>query len=207
LLAYISGKLTYKSTKSVIIDVNGIGFHVFIPLSTYYRLPENNERINLFTYFYVREDMISIYGFKTGEEKEAFGMLISVTGVGPKLAIKVLSELSIEEFKSAVVRNDPGLLTSIPGVGKKIGQRLLLELKEKVASLPGKEAEWDGRRDLADDAISALVSLGYTQSASCNAVKKVLESTKEDSHRMDEVLPKAEISLETIIKRTLKELR
>lgn len=195
MLAYILGKLAYKSPKYVIIDVNGVGFCVFAPLSTYYKLPQINETIKLFTYLHVREDAILLYGFKTTEEREAFEMLISVTGIGPKLAMNVLSELSVEEFKSAVMRNDPKILTSIPGVGKKIGQRILLELKEKVTLLPGKELKEIGRREIVNDAISALISLGYTQNSASSAVEKVLESTKE------------EISLESFIKQALRELR
>ena len=195
MFAYISGKLVYKSPKYTVLDVNGIGFRIFTTLSTYYKLPEINEVTKLFTYLHVREDIILLYGFKTGEEREAFEMLISVTGIGPRLALNVLSELSVEEFKSAVMRNDPAVLTSIPGVGEKTGQRILLELKEKVTLLPGKEMEGIGRKELVNDAISALISLGYTQSSSTSAIRKVLSPAKE------------EISLELLIKQALKELR
>jgi len=201
LFAYISGKLTYKSTKYVVLDVHGIGFRIFTPLSTYYKLPQINEATRLFTYLHVREDIILLYGFKTIEEKEAFEMLISVTGIGSKLAINVLSELSVEEFKSAVMKNDPRMLTSIPGIGKKIGQRILLELKEKVTLLPGKEPQGIGRRELVNDAISALISLGYTQSSSNDAINKVL-SLRATGEKTGE-----EISLEVLIKQALKELR
>jgi holliday junction DNA helicase RuvA len=195
MFAYISGKLDYKSPRYVILDVGGVGFCIFTPLSTYCKLPETGEMVKLFMHLHVREDVILLYGFKTNGEKETFEMLISVSGIGPKLAISVLSELSVEEFKSAIMSNDPKTFTSISGVGKKIGQRILLELKEKVVFLPGKEPKDAGRKGLIDDAVSALVSLGYTQSSSADAIKKIFESSKE------------EILLEDLIKKALKELK
>jgi len=195
MFAYIKGKLVYKFPKYIVLDVNGIGFRIFTPLSTYYKLSDVDDTTTLFTYLHVRENAILLYGFKTSEEKEAFEMLISVAGIGPKLAINILSELSVEEFKSAVMKEDSKALISIPGVGRKIGQRILLELKEKVTLLPGKITPGTGVKESANDAISALISLGYTSSSASSAVKNILDSVKE------------EISLEVLIKRALRELR
>lgn len=192
---YISGKLVYKSPKYIVLDVNGIGFRILISLSTYYKLPEINEIAKLFIYFYLRENMSLLYGFGTNKEKETFEILISVRGVGPRLAINVLSELSVEEFKSAIIKNDLETLIGIPGIGKKMVQRILLELKEKVLLITGEEIEVSDRKELIDDAILALVSLGYTQNSSTSAVKKVLESTKE------------EVSLEILIKQAIREFK
>lgn len=192
---YISGKLVTKSPKCLVVDVGGIGFNIFIPLSTYTGLSKEQDPVKLFIHFYMREDAIFLYGFKTEEERKVFEMLLSVSGVGPKLAVSILSELSVSELKSAIIRQNANILNSISGVGKKITQRILLELKEKAVFIAGKEDQAFSGSQNMNDAIEALVSLGYTQPSSFRAVNKVLEIEKKD------------LTLETLIKRSLKELK
>jgi len=192
---YISGKLVSRSSKCLVVDVNGIGFNIFVPLSTYSSLSQDQDFVKLFIYFYMREDAILLYGFKTEEEKKIFEMLLSVSGVGPKLAISILSELSASELKSAIIRQDAGLLNSISGVGKKITQRILLELKEKAVFIAGKDDQSFSGGQSMEDAIQALVSLGYSQPSSFRAVKKVLDTEEKD------------MTLEVLIKKSLKELK
>lgn len=195
MIGYISGKLTYRSPQYIIIDVNGLGFQIFIPLSTYYKLPQINEEVKLFTYLHVKENGMVLFGFYSREEQGIFEMLLSVGGVGPKIAINILSELSIPEFKGAIRNENLKTITSVSGVGKKIGQRILLELNDKIGKLSEEEIRIFGKRELFDDAVSALVTLGYNKNSSENAVNKILKETS------------GEINLESIIKQALKHLR
>jgi holliday junction DNA helicase RuvA len=175
MIAHINGRLAHKSMDSVVIDVNGIGYEVFIPLSTFYKLPEVNETVSLNVHTHLREDAIQLYGFLSHEEKEAFALLISVSGIGPKLARNILSGISVGDLVSAVSGSDKGRLSSIPGIGSKSAERLILELRDKIKNI-GKTGETKGTESSKDmlttDVISALDNLGYKNSQSVEAVKK-----------------------------------
>jgi len=132
MIAHIKGKIIYKSPESVVVDVSGVGYEVYIPLSTYYKLPDTEEYISLNTYTHIREDALQLYGFLTQREKEIFQLLISVSGVGPKLARNILSGIPAEDLISAISSGDIARLRSIPGVGGKTAERLVLELKDKM---------------------------------------------------------------------------
>ena len=132
MIAYLSGKILIKLTNSAVIDVNGVGYEVQIPLSTYYDLGEVGSTVSLQIYTQVREDAIQLFGFRTALEKELFLKLLSVTGVGPKLGLTMLSGLSAEELIQAILAGNLVQLTAIPGVGRKTAERLLLELKDKL---------------------------------------------------------------------------
>jgi Holliday junction DNA helicase RuvA len=166
MIASLTGRLAAKHPGGVVIDVQGVGYDVLIPLSTYYRIPEPDESASLFIHTHVREDAIQLFGFLTRREKEAFLMLLSVSGIGPKLALNVLSTLNVEDLVVAIRDENYKTLASVPGIGKKSAGRLSLELKDKVEKLtmaadirPAKPR--DPSTQLVDDALSALVNLGY----------------------------------------------
>ncbi|MBI5826830.1 MAG: Holliday junction branch migration protein RuvA [Deltaproteobacteria bacterium] len=176
MIAHIRGKLMRKTTESVIIDVNGVGYEVFIPLTTYYQLPDMGQELSLNVHTNVREDALQLYGFLTPEEKEGFQLLISVSGVGPKLARNILSGIPIGDLVSAIASSDRARLNSIPGIGTKSAERLIVELKDKVRNLQrpeeAKEPAGRERDQLSVDVISALDNLGYRSAPSEEAVKK-----------------------------------
>lgn len=179
MIAILSGKLIEKTTESVIVDVGGVGYEVFIPLSTFYKLPNLNEAVTFKVYTHLRDDAIQLYGFLTSEEKESFQMLLSVAGVGPKLARNILSGITVEDLVTAISSSDRVKLSSIPGIGAKSAERLIVELKDKVKNIAKTVRPVDAPKDaLTADVISALENLGYKNSASEEAVKKVRAALK-----------------------------
>jgi Holliday junction DNA helicase RuvA len=182
MIAHLKGTLLTKATDSVIIDINGVGYEVFVPLSTFYTLPdEQGHEIILHIHTHVREDAFLLYGFKTILEKRIFRLLISVSGIGPKLGMNILSGIGPDALLTAIAQGDVAKLQSIPGVGKKTAERIALELKDKArlispetADMPPAKVASHEERLLRDDAISALVNLGYTLKAAEKAVEKAL---------------------------------
>jgi Holliday junction DNA helicase RuvA len=198
MIALLRGTLAYRSIDHVIVDVSGVGYRLHIPLSTYYALPETGE-VSLFTHTHVREDALLLYGFLSLEEKDLFVILISISGVGPKLAVNILSHIPVQELKRAIASGDIKRLSSLPGIGKKTAERLVLELKDKVGPvdmLPEATEALTGSGgsagDLMNDVLSALVNLGYKE----NQARKVLENME-----LEPGLP-----METILKGALKVL-
>lgn len=189
MIAYLSGKLLEKEANWIIIDVGGVGYEVIIPLSTFYDLGEIGENISLRIYTYVREDVLQLFGFKTVRERELFLLLISVSGIGPKSAITALSGMSADEIIGAIRQNNLARLNSIPGVGKKTAERLVIELRDKIAKLSAvstEEMQAEGipqtsGDDVYDDAISALVNLGYQRNAAEKALKQAMQEGTEMS--------------------------
>lgn len=168
MIALLTGHIAYKSPDHIILDVNGVGYRVLIPFSTYYELPEEGGSASLHIHTSVREDAIQLYGFRTRLEKSFFQLLISVTGVGPKLARDILSNIQPGPLAQALLQSDIHKLSTIPGIGKKTAERLVLELKDKVgkldmSSLPAIEARQIPTEDVAEDVISALLNLGYKE--------------------------------------------
>lgn len=168
MIALLTGKLAYKSIDHLIIDVGGVGYRVRIPLSSFYVLPEAGE-VQLHIFTYVKEDAIHLYGFLTAVEKELFILLLSVSGVGPKLAVNILSNIPAADLRAALSQGNDKRLAAIPGIGKKTADRLILELREKVGKLaaaagvayPG--AAPPRATDTLDDTLSALINLGYKE--------------------------------------------
>ena len=198
MIALIRGTLAYKSIDHVIIDVNGVGYRLHIPLSTFYSLPEEGE-ISLFTHTHVREDALLLYGFLSMEEKELFVTLIGISGVGPKLAVNILSNIPAPDLKRAIAAEDVKRLSGLPGIGKKTAERLVLELKDKIGHLEEEAGDESpglssGKTTdlLIDDVLSALVNLGYKEAQA----RKVLENM--------ELPPGA--TMENILKGALKVL-
>lgn len=180
MIAHINGILIKKTTQSLIIDNGGIGYEIIVPLSTFYSLPEEDNGVSLHIYTHVREDAFVLFGFKTILEKEIFRMLISVTGIGPKLAINILSGIGPDELLEAMAIGDALRLQSIPGVGKKTAERIALELREKAIRVrPDLEVttvQFKTHEDkkVVDDALSALLNLGYPARSAKSAVQKAL---------------------------------
>lgn len=197
MIAYLKGTLLAKTTESVVIDNSGVGYEVITPLSTFYSLPREKEEVGLHIYTHVREDAFLLFGFQTTVEKDIFRLLISVSGIGPKLAINILSGIGPNELLEAIVRGDSVRLQAIPGVGKKTAERMALELKEKASKISidkeitKTEVVGDRDRMVLDDALSALQNLGYPARPAKQAVDKALSNIKE-------------INLEGLIKEALR---
>jgi Holliday junction DNA helicase RuvA len=193
MIAQISGRLAVKKPNLIIVDVHGVGYEIHIPLSSFYPLPDPGGEISLQIHTHVREDALSLFGFLTEKEKLVFTRLIAISGIGPKLAITILSGIPLEDFIAAVQKGDLFRLTTIPGVGKKTAERILLELKDKMVDvvLAAPTAE-SAPSPIRDDVISALMNLGYQKVNAEKAVKAVEASAPE--------------SCEAILKTSLKRL-
>ena len=203
MIAHLTGTLLAKQATNVIIDVGGVGYEVTIPLSTFYDMEEAGAQIALRIYTHVREDALQLYGFRTARERELFLRLISVSGIGPKLGITMLSGMSADEIISAIRTNNLARLTSIPGVGKKTAERLVIELRDKITSLssplldddlsvPGAVAGGPATEDaVREDTLSALLNFGYQKAAA----EKAITTTMADG---------GEISVEALLRRSLR---
>jgi len=173
MIGYLRGKLVDKRPNQVLVDVNGVGYLVSIPLSTFYALGELHEDVTLLIHTHLREDSIALYGFLTAREKQFFELLISASGVGPSLALKILSGMSVDELLPAIRAGDLVRLTRIPGVGRKTAERIVVELRDKLAAMEPQQLERvpaAGRRQLESDVVSALLNLGYVRRAAEKAV-------------------------------------
>jgi len=180
---YLSGKLIEKTPTSVIIEAAGIGYDLTIPVSTYASLPALGEQVKLLTHFVVREDAQLLFGFATEEERKMFRMLISISGIGPKIANTALSGILVEDLKVAIKEGNVAVLTSISGIGKKTAERMVIELREKVILEGGKTSGTKSASPLisgeAEDAVQALISLGYSKNEAQTAVDKAQKSAPE----------------------------
>ncbi|MGH9339451.1 MAG: Holliday junction branch migration protein RuvA [Acidobacteriota bacterium] len=189
MIARLKGLLAEKHSNRVIVDVQGVGYEVFIPFSTYYELGEVGESVSLRIYTHVKEDALSLYGFLTSREKTLFAQLIQLSGIGPRLGITILSGLPVEEFVQSIMRGDVARLNSIPGVGKKTAERILLEMRDKVASVfpdTAERAEEGISGSLQKDVVSALVNLGYAKNVAEKAIAQA--SREQPSGRFEDLL-------------------
>ena len=181
MIAYLSGKLLEKSANTVIVDIGGVGYDVSIPLSTFYELGEVGDDVQLRIYTHVREDAIQLFGFSTVRERDLYLKLISVQGIGAKSGIAMLSGMNADEIIAAIRSDNLAKLTAIPGVGRKTAERLVIELRDKVgelaasaAAVPGSpRLKTAGEADAFDDALSALVNLGYQRNAAEKAIQDI----------------------------------
>ena len=170
MIGRLTGVLAEKSPPQVLIDVNGVGYEVDVPMSSFYNLPALGERTTLLTHFVVREDAQQLFGFLTAAERGTFRQLIKISGVGPRMALGVLSGLSVAELTQAVAQQQAARLVKVPGIGKKTAERLLLELKGKLApdlGLPGAVITTDAQSDI----VQALIALGYSERDAAAALK------------------------------------
>lgn len=183
MIGQLRGIILEKQPPQLLLDVNGVGYEIDAPMSTFYRLPEVGKELTLLTHFIVREDAHHLYGFATSEERTLFRTLLKVNGVGPRLALTILSSIEPDEFVRCVVNNDTESLVRLPGIGKKTAERLIIEMRDKLAawqktspaelSLFPNKTEGGSRNQLVQDAISALVALGYKPQEASRAVSKV----------------------------------
>jgi Holliday junction DNA helicase RuvA len=194
MIAHLSGKLLSKQPNQVIIDVSGVGYEVNIPVSTFYEVGELGTPVQLQIYTHVREDTIALFGFKTSKEKLVFEYLTSISGIGPKLGITILSGMPVDELVSAIRQSSLARLTSIPGVGKKTAERLVVELRDKLSKLQGEAVEASSSivpvSQQEEDVISALVNLGYGKPAAEKAVQRVISASNGEP-AFEEILRKA----------------
>lgn len=176
---YLKGRLISSAPDQVVVEVNGVGYSLVTPLSTFERLPSPGDEITILTHHYVREDEETLYGFATGEERELFRLLLGVSKIGPKVALGVLGGIPVSAFAGAIAAGDIDLLSSVPGIGKKTAGRLILELKEKIELFPGirpgaGKSRLEGGEAKAADVLRALQSLGYRPAAARKALEKAL---------------------------------
>jgi len=204
MIAHLSGTLLSKHATSVILDVGGVGYEVNIPLSTFYDLGDIGALVQLRIYTHVREDALQLFGFKTARERELFLRIISVSGIGPKLGITLMSGMSADEMIESIRTNNLARLTLIPGIGRKTAERLVIELREKMAALASGAVEDDGQKvqtgpaptsedGVRSDALSALLNLGYQRGPAEKAIDTVMRETPE-------------LSVETVLRSSLRKL-
>ncbi len=197
MITSLRGTLIRKSPTEIVVDVQGVGYGVNIPLSTFEALGDVNTPVSLFTYLHVREDALQLYGFASEEERNLFRVLISVTGIGPKMAQGILSGISGGDLRNAILQGNFSTLTAIPGVGRKLAERLVLELRDKIGKVPAGSsllaASTDAQSQVRSEALLALTSLGYNRATAERAIKTAI---KDDTA--------VEASVEKLIKAALR---
>ncbi len=197
MIASLRGILAFRGPNRVVVDVNGVGYEVGVSLSTLGALPEEGE-VFLHIHMVVRETALELFGFADVEEKALFEMLLSVAGVGPKIAVSILSGISPDSFRNAVLEGDSHKLTTIPGIGKKSAERIVLELREKIKKAgmgnPSPSAATSTGVAMEEDLVSSLVNLGYKEKIARGSAKKILKDSSPD------------LSLEEALKKALKQL-
>lgn len=182
MIAYLTGTLTSKKPTEVLVEVGGIGYRVLIPTSTFEVLPEVGKKVHLTTYQYVREDALQLFGFARESEYTVFGLMLAVSGVGPKLALAALSALPPNEIRERVLDGDAAMLTRIPGVGRKTAERLIIELRDRFEKMEPDDASATGPAPAAAfraDALAALEALGLSAAGADKAVRSVLKKNPD----------------------------
>ena len=183
MIALLTGQIAHKSPDHLIIDVNGVGYRVMIPFSTYYELPEEGT-VSLHIHTSVREDAIQLFGFPDPAQRDLFQMMIAVSGIGPRLAMNILSGITPEDLAAALSRGDLARLVRIPGVGRKMAERMVLELKERIlkagfTAAAGRGEALPEAAGMEDDVLSALLNLGYKEAAAKSALEKAAREVAE----------------------------
>jgi len=195
MIAALTGILKFKSPTEILIDVNGVGYAVSIPLSTYEKLGDLGSSVSLLTHFYVSEDAMLLFGLFTEEERRLFKLLISVSGIGPKIAQSTLSGMNVEELKSHIVGGNVNALMAIPGVGKKTAERLIVELRDKAGKTVSdyEPASFTGTATAAmrSEALQALTSLGYNQQIAEKAIRLVVKEAEGSTITLEELIKRA----------------
>lgn len=190
---FLSGKIISKEPTRLVLEVGGMGYELLIPLSTFHSLGGPGESARVLTHFLVREDNHQLVGFKSGEERDIFRMLLSVTGIGPKLSLAILSGIGTSELRKAIVEGSISALTAISGIGRKTAERLIVELREKMVLLETKSgtgglARSSKEERLIEDSIQALISLGYRKPEAKRALQRALAEKGGDSLSIEEVI-------------------
>jgi Holliday junction DNA helicase RuvA len=183
LISYIRGTLAEKTPARVVVEVRGLGYEILIPLSSYDSLGDEGSEVLLFTHFHVREDSHQLFGFATRKERRLFEMLISISGIGPRSALTILSGVSVDDFCTAIARDEVSFLTAISGIGRKTAERLIVELKGRISEYQAEVGEVAGitsAQDSIAEAVRALMALGFTRSAARRAVDKCVDEAQGD---------------------------
>jgi holliday junction DNA helicase RuvA len=175
MIAHLRGKLAQKDPSRVVVDVNGVGYEVFVPLTTFTALPDTGFEVSIDVHTHVRDDIIALYGFSTRREREIFEKLMTISGIGPKLAVTILSGGSVQDLVAAIKRSDLARLTAIPGVGKKTAERIILELKDKLKDF----AEGPAKLPVESDVLSALENLGYLRAHAEAAMRRAVDGDRD----------------------------
>ena len=194
MISHLKGILYRKSPTEIVVDVNGVGYAVSIPLSTYEKLGETGFAVTILTYTYVREDILQLYGFATEAEREIFRLLISVSGIGPKIAQGILSGVQPNELQNLIAQANVSALTAIPGVGRKTAERLIVELRDKIAKLDSgslSSGSTDAAHGIRAEALMALISLGYNRATAEKAIRTALQELNGKEASIQELLKQA----------------
>jgi Holliday junction DNA helicase RuvA len=199
MIAHLRGSLQSKSPRHLILDVNGVGYEVTVPLTTFYELPDLGSTVSFHIHTHVRENALQLYGFRTPQEKELFVRLMGVNGIGPRLAINILSGISAGELVATVRQEDVARLTVIPGVGRKTAERIIVELRDKLTGLdiPGESdlpVPQRASTAIVDDALSALLNLGYRKAVAQRAIEQACKLLQRN------------ITLESLLQHCLRSL-
>ncbi|MDR2861808.1 MAG: Holliday junction branch migration protein RuvA [Syntrophobacterales bacterium] len=197
MIARIDGLLIEKTPACIIVEAMGIGYEIIVPLTTFYELPEINQKVVLKIHTHIREDAMTLFGFLTQKEKDVFQLLITVTGIGPKLAINIISGTDFSDLVSSIAHGDLDRLVRIPGVGRKTAERIIFDLRDK--KIIGLSTEWgeeasgvsEDTRLIKEDALSALVNLGYKQQRISDVLDQVLRDTEAENASLDIILKKS----------------
>lgn len=199
MIEHLTGTVIEKTPTSAVLSAGGVGYGVLIPLATFEKLPAVGEQASLYTWLAVREDALTLYGFATREEREVFLLLTSVTGVGPKIGLGMLSGGGVDQVRTAIARGDIGLLVKVPGVGRKLAERLVLELRDKIQSagtMGSISADASGPAvAVREETLAALLALGYNRQGAERAIRGALKEN-----------PDAEKNVESLIKASLRAL-
>ena len=194
MISHLKGILYRKSPTEIVVDVNGVGYAVSIPLSTYEKLGETGIAVTILTYTYVREDILQLYGFATEAEREIFRLLISVSGIGPKIAQGILSGVQPNELQNLIAQANVSALTAIPGVGRKTAERLIVELRDKIAKLDSgsfSSGSTGAAQGIRAEALMALISLGYNRATAEKAIRLALQELNGKEASIQELLKQA----------------
>jgi Holliday junction DNA helicase RuvA len=194
MISFLKGEIVHKSPTELVIDVNGVGYVVTIPLSTFEKLDHAKGPQTILTYMHVREDAMQLFGFATEAERDMFKMLISINGIGPKMAQGILSGLSVADLRAAISQGNVTLLTSISGVGKKTAERIIIELRDKLDKTDEHESpviSTSVQLKVRSEALVALMSLGHSRSTAEQALRKVLNESTDNSLPVEELIKRA----------------
>ena len=193
MISFLEGRLLQRGPEEVVVEVNGVGYGVQVPLSTFYHLPEVGERVRLLIHTHMREESLSLFGFLTERERRLFRMMIGVSGVGPKMALTVLSGISPEELERSLTEGDVATLVRIPGIGRRTAERMVIELRGRLLPLPQEDRLPPPQQEVLQDALSALINLGYRRPLAEKVLRELLRQHPS-------------LSLEDLLREALREL-
>ena len=190
MIGYLRGQLLQKQPPILLLDVNGVGYELEAPMSTFYNLPEEGQEVSLFAHLVVREDAQLLFGFSDQGQRQLFRSLLKISGIGPRVALAILSTLTASEFITCIHHEDAATLTRVPGIGKKTAERMIIDMRDRIDSLEGGETQMDSSHSLevkdnpVQDAVGALVALGYKPAEASRAV----DAVKDQSDQRDDLI-------------------